>query len=329
MKKHRTACHSPLAPRLKNEQGIALLLVLLILSLLVALILEFDAEARREYREAAVFRNSLAAGTLARSGVQAARAVLRQDARADARIQRPYDGPTEVWAMPVAGYQLGDGTVSAVIEDEKAKFNLNDLVAQPDAKSREVRISRLKRLFELLRLDPRLVDGIADWTDADDAPEPNGAETAYYQALTPPYRAANGPFNTLAELRLVKGFSGELVATLSRYLTVYPQKADGLINLNTADPVVIQALDPRITPSLAQAVVQARPLKSVQDLDRVSGLENIGKELRMTSTYTVRSDHFSTLVTARVGDVGRSVRAVIQRSNGTGETSLLLLRFEE
>jgi general secretion pathway protein K len=62
-----------------DERGIALLLALLVLTLLVAIILDFDAEARREFRDAAVFRDGLKATTLARAGIQAARAVLRQD----------------------------------------------------------------------------------------------------------------------------------------------------------------------------------------------------------------------------------------------------------
>ena len=46
---------------------------LYVLALLVALILEFDAEARREYRDAAAFRDQFKARTLTRAAVQAAR----------------------------------------------------------------------------------------------------------------------------------------------------------------------------------------------------------------------------------------------------------------
>ena len=53
--------------RKSDERGIALLLTLLVLTLLVALILEFDAEARREYRDAAAFRDNFKATVLARS----------------------------------------------------------------------------------------------------------------------------------------------------------------------------------------------------------------------------------------------------------------------
>ena len=65
--------------RRHDERGVALLLAILVLALLVALILEFDSEARREYREASAFRDNFKATVLTRAGVQAARAVLQMD----------------------------------------------------------------------------------------------------------------------------------------------------------------------------------------------------------------------------------------------------------
>jgi general secretion pathway protein K len=76
----------------------ALLFALLVLSLLVTLILEFDADARRELKEAAAFRDGLKAATLARAGVQAARATLRHDALLDVQSGRSFDALTDVWA---------------------------------------------------------------------------------------------------------------------------------------------------------------------------------------------------------------------------------------
>ena len=46
-------------------------LALLVLALLVALILEFDTEARREYRDAAAFRDNFKATVLTAAAVQA------------------------------------------------------------------------------------------------------------------------------------------------------------------------------------------------------------------------------------------------------------------
>ena len=76
--------------RRSDERGIALLLTLLVLTLLVALILEFDAEARREYRDAAAFRDNFKATVLARAAVQAARGTLQQDLAKDRKAGQFY-----------------------------------------------------------------------------------------------------------------------------------------------------------------------------------------------------------------------------------------------
>ena len=134
----------------KDERGVALLLALLVLALLVALILEFDAEARREYREAAAFRDNFKASMLTRAAVQAARAVLQQDFMRDRQTGAFFDGPTDLWAMPIKNFAIGDGLLSAQIEDERGKLNLNDLVGnRGDELQRKTKIFRVKRLFEL------------------------------------------------------------------------------------------------------------------------------------------------------------------------------------
>ncbi len=158
--------------RRSDERGIALLLTLLVLTLLVALILEFDAESRREYRDAATFRDNFKATVLARAAVQAARGVLQQDFLKDKQTGQFFDAPTDVWALPIANYAIGDGLLTAQIEDERGKLNLNDLAAGGDVNARKPRVQRVKRLFELLQINPDLVDAIVDWVDQDEVPEP-------------------------------------------------------------------------------------------------------------------------------------------------------------
>ena len=314
--------------KVNNERGFALILALLVLALLTALILEFDAEARRELQEAAAFRDSHKARTLGLSGVQAARSILQRDARQDVQNGRSFDALTESWATPISEYRLGDGVLSASIGDERGKLNLNDLANQPDARIRAAIMARLKRLFELIRLDSRLVEAIADWVDPDDITEPNGAESAYYKSLRPPYEAANGPLSTFSELHLVRGFTDEVVRRLARYVTVYPTKGDGWINLNTADPIVIQALDPRITPAMALQVMQGRPFRTIQDLDRVANMGPIAKELRLLGAYRVWSDHFSVRISTTVNDVTKSAKAIVRRPGTTGKSTLIYFRLD-
>lgn len=313
--------------RRSDERGIALLLTLLVLTLLVALILEFDAEARREYRDAAAFRDNFKATVLARAAVQAARGILQQDFLKDKQTGQFFDAPTDLWAFPITNYAIGDGLLSAQIEDERGKLNLNDLAATTDPSAKKIMVLRIKRLFELVQVNPDLVDVIVDWVDQDEVQEAAGAESSYYQMLHPSYRAANAPLQTLLELRLLKGITPDIVETLSKVVTVYPQGGQSWVNLNTADPLVLQALDPRITQSVAGDIVQGRPFKTIQELDRVSSFEAIGKELRLQNLYDVKSDLFLARMHVGVNEVTRNVTAVLQRNPNTGTGAMLYYRI--
>jgi len=309
-----------------DERGVALLLALLVLALLVALILEFDAEARREYRDAAAFRDNFKATILTRAAVQAARAVLQQDLLKDKQSGKFYDATTDLWAFPIQKYAIGDGLLTAQIEDERSKLNLNDLAATGDPTARKVKILRVKRLFEFLQINPDLVDAIVDWVDSDDVPEPAGAETLYYQSLRPAYRTANTPLQTVREIRLIKGITPEIVEKLLRYVTVYPQEGESRVNINTADILVLQALDPRITQAMAGEIVQGRPFITIQDLDRVGSFAEIGKELRLLNVYDVKSNYFSARMSLTVNETTKSGALVLQRDEGTGNSNVIYFR---
>jgi general secretion pathway protein K len=310
-----------------DERGVALLLALLVLTLLVAIILDFDAEARREFRDAAVFRDGLKATTIARAGIQAARAVLRQDSLLESRTKLHYDGPGDLWMMPLTNFPLGDGIINAVIEDERSKLNLNLLGGLNDPVAKRSTVLRFKRLFELIQVDPRVVDAIVDWIDADEAPEADGGESSYYQTLRPPYRAANEPLQSLEELRLVKGVTQDMIDKMVKYVTVFPSQADGRINLNTAHLLVLQALDLRISSAIAGEIIQGRPYKTMQDLDRISSFEPIAKELRLTQAYDIKSQFFSIRGTVRVNEAVKSVLGVVKRDETKGDTTLLFVQI--
>lgn len=304
-----------------DERGIALLL-----TLLVALILEFDVEARREYRDAAAFRDNFKATVLARAAVQAARGVLQQDFIKDKQTGQFFDAPTDIWAFPISNYAIGDGALSAQIEDERGKLNLNDLAAGGDPIAKKTKVLRFKRLFELVQVNPDLVDAIVDWVDQDEVPEASGAEGPYYQTLRPSYRAANAPLQTFLELRLIKGMTPDLIEKLSKVVTVYPQEGESRVNVNTASLLVLQALDPRITQGVASDIIQARPFKTIQDLDRVSSFEAVGKELRLQNLYDIKSDLFLARLIVSVNEVTRNGTVVLRRDASTGTSSVLYYR---
>ncbi len=104
---------------------------------------------------------------------------------------------------PVTSF--GGGTYSLWIDNESGKINLNG--AGPNL---------LRLLFGMFGLSDGeldiIVDSILDWRDTDHLHRLNGAENDYYKALPEPYACKNGPFDSVDELRFVRGVSGEMVS---------------------------------------------------------------------------------------------------------------------
>lgn len=74
--------------------------------------------------------------------------------------------------------------------DEASKLNLNT--------------ATYDMLAMLPRMTPQLAAAIIDWRDSDDDVTDGGAESDTYGMLQPPYRAKNGRFESIEELRLVQ-----------------------------------------------------------------------------------------------------------------------------
>jgi general secretion pathway protein K len=75
---------------------------------------------------------------------------------------------------------------------------------------------------------------------------------------------------------------------------------------------------------MATDIIQARPFKTLVDLDRVSSFEEIGKQLR--NQYDVKSDIFSARMTVSVNEVTRNAIVVLQRDPSTGISTVQYYR---
>lgn len=305
-----------------GQRGLALVLTLLILVLLMTAVLEFDRSTRTAMRAAGNFRDGMKAFHLATSGIAAAQAVLKDDGTRTPTV----DSLAELWATPYPPYPVGDGTVALAIQDEGGKINLNALVSNNNGKipQDDYVNQQLRALFTLKGLDPDVVGAIADWLDWDDIPQPRGAETSFYRGLDRPYDCKNASIETLAELHLVKGVTDEVYRAISPYLTVYPIKPSGpyKINVNTADPIVLQSLQIReistapfhsaLSAEDVDRIMAARPFK---DLGDVKTRSSIGDAVwsPLKDQLDVKSSFFSIYSEGVVNGVKKSVIAVAER----------------
>jgi general secretion pathway protein K len=301
-----------------RERGIALLIVLLAITLLTIVVIEFTDYTQVETHLALSARNALQATYLARSGVNIAELVLIADSTYDTARSRTIDTLDDVWAGPHPPWPIGDGTVAFQVQDEARFLNLNDMFSK-DGVLRPERYQVFQRLFATLAVNERILAAIVDWVDADHNPylTPLGAESTFYLAQTPPILIRDAPFLTLRELLLVREVTPTIFDRLVKYVTVLPPMDALKVNINTADPPVLAALSEgmRANPGVVKRLDEIRRtepfVNATAELKGVPGLaealENSGASLVTNSTY------FRIEAIAQMNDVHRGVVEVVKR----------------
>jgi len=297
--------------RLENEKGIALLVTLLILVLVVALAYEVFRIGAQSAQTGAYGRDSIRCVLLAEAGTGAARIALRVDAR-----DNQYDTLDEIWSRSALPITLGDGEVRVTIEDEERKIDLNRLMLPNGIAPDERRLAVFQRLLDTLGIDRGVADAVVDWLDTDENPRAGGAESSYYLGLPNPYRAKNDLFDTIGELRLVRGVTSEVFEKLRPFVTV---SSSGMVNINTAPKEVLMSLSAgtdlagggAIDAKTADEIIQYRkdnPFTDTSQLGNVSPfLRDLYARTLIRNIVDVRSMYFHVRSS---GDVGGTVRTI-------------------
>ena len=294
-------------PPLARREGVALLLTVLIVSLLTITVSTQFHQAWIQSSLAAAYRDETKALYAARSGQEAARLILAEDANAAI----PSDALNEEWAQTGIPLPI-DGTFAFIsIADEAGKVNLNEMVTgRGYANDRQVEL--FTRLLARLDLDPGLAGPLLDWLDENAEPSPGGAEDGYYRSLEPPYAAKNARLDSVDELALVRGFTPEVIAALRPYVTVW---GGDRINVNTAAAPTLLALSERMTEAMVEAILKTRaerPFASREQIRAIPGMEELYGELALL--IDTRSDTFSVATTAAFDETSSSIFAVYRRS---------------
>lgn len=334
--------------RKNKDRGFVLIAVLLIISVLVTIIVEFNYESRMKLHLSDNFNNASKALNYAEAGISIAMASLKQNENilSDERFVPLFSGEVQV---PVES-----GYCTILVNDESGKINVNAFKTSEDEIVRH-RVDQILKLIDLLNyqfqeqspVSYSLIPAIIDWVDYDDEVtflpfikrENEGAENNYYMDLIDPYKCKNAPFETLNELLLVKGmttaiFHGltgdktqniEPVDGIQQYLTIY---GDGKININEASPMVILSLSEKMSSPLAQSIVEQRKIKrfvSVGQLQNVHGMTpHVYQSIRELITVKPRDRYYNVTVTGVAGQFIRKVQIVLRSDSSTARIETIL-----
>ncbi len=312
-----------------NQKGIALIMVLWVITILSMVVLEFSFAMRSEVQITRNFQEELQLYAMAEGGVERAIAELvyktdpkTQDLRKNQLPEKVVNPEKGEWMTDGRSYLLpfSRGECDVRVMGEGGKININQASEK-----------LLRTIIGNLGLDGEqrdtVVDSILDWRDPDDLHRANGAENDYYQALPQPYNSKNGNLDSVEELLLIRGVTPDLFygkksskdamgsVGLKDIFTIY--STGETIDINSATlPVLRFVLG--IPLEISKLTIKAREEKgfeSQQDLlQRVPELSSyydaIGRQMQYRNTIP----YFTVEAKARSKEGGsvRGLRAIIK-----------------
>lgn len=284
-----------------KQGGIALVLVLWILTLMTIMAASYSLSTHREAGILSYAHERAKGVALADGGVSYA--MLRLSAP-DMKKRWKADGTPYVWEMEGA-------QVAIRIMDEAGKVDIN---ASQEPTLRTI----LNYVVHNDEEASQLADAILDWRDADDLKRLHGAEKAEYEAAgkLPPQ---NRNFLVLEELKSVLGMTPERFHLLEPWLTLYTGQ-DGL-NPTKASPEILLPLLQGDQSAVAN-ILQQRALEGVPPppIPPVAGLRfHTTGDLAYTVESIARYPEWET---------GVGVRAIIKRGRGPDGAPFTFLQWK-
>jgi general secretion pathway protein K len=313
--------------KLSNQNGMALLLVLIIVALLSALVIEFSFSTLVDLRTTETFRDRTKALYLARGGIEVARTILQED-------KNDFDHVSEFWGSPLTNIPAGDGDVSITISDMTGRLNINfvaDNRGNPlPGYHRFVALCEDILLLDRLQAQ-ELADSLVYWFNADKTR--TTPDDTYYANLHPPYKRRGAKLTIVDELKLVKGFDSQRFEKLKPYIRV---DGDEQINLNTASAAVLYAWQFSAAEDNIEVIFDQKDIVALVDYRRqavytklsdLSLAEGIGERWSsawLSNSVGVKGSIYQVFSQGRVNQGTRYAKAIIDKQGN----KLLSLKVE-
>jgi len=281
-----------------KQRGIALVMVLWTLALLTILATGYSRMMRTETMLTANLVHSSQAAALAEAGINAAIAELLK--------------PSQEQAWKTDGtryeYELNNNLIAIQIRAESGKIDLN-----------KARTELLYGLLESVNVTKDdllpLLQAILDWRDKDHQVRNHGAEDADYRNAGISHGAKDGPFNSLDELLLVKGFTPALYRKIRPALTIYSHNTG--IYPQSAPREALLAI-PFMTITTVDSYLEQR--EASNEADQLIPLPGVDAKY----IAKARGKIFSITSEAKINHTRAQLNAVIiLRSNGQRPYSIL------
>lgn len=284
---------------MRYKKGYVLIIVLLILAITTTAVIHFAGMVHGYVNTANNFSESERMSLLLKSAY-----LIAAEKAVDLLSQLNLSTQREISLEE----KIEDTTVGLHLEDNNSKFNLN-LIGSNNPVLSEARRNIFSRLLRELKINEDYAGRLADYIDADKNPIVPGGED----------RAKNYPLYSLSELSYI--FPEDIVNTIMPYSTVF---GDGKININTADLLLLKALHPDISETLAKRIMEVRegkPFQNTVDVTKVPGMETIG--VAISDVIKFKSNSFSIAIKAERNELVQTAEAGFDISDISGGRAVL------
>lgn len=319
---------------MKQQRGMALLVVLLLLAVMVtmasSMTQRFRMEWQRTYNQQLQLQNYW---YLLGSEMLVAK-VLGQDLK---------DNPektslAQYWANEGQLFPVETAILQGVVRDSQACFNLNALSSTSTGADEETtsasalyRANVFRQLLISLNVDDyraqQITAALQDWLDTNTIARSLGAEDSEYEALLHPYLPANGLMLDVSELRAVRGVDAALYRRLLPYVCVIPEKTLQ-INVNTLRTIQAPLLAALFLNNLsvddARNILEQRPREgwnSVAEFLELGALSNTAAAGdQVQSALTIKSFYFLATLQAETDRYQTRIVSLFKRQSNNQVT---------
>ncbi|MBB6054577.1 type II secretion system minor pseudopilin GspK [Tolumonas osonensis] len=242
----------------------------------------------------------------------------------------------QYWATEGQIFPVESSTLQGVVRDQQACFNLNALSNNiTDETAITASATYRATVFQDLLINlgaeeyraQQITAAVQDWLDTNTIVRSLGAEDSEYEAQTPPYLPANGRMLDVSELRAVRGMDATLYRRLLPQVCVIPETTLQ-INPNTLRPIHAPLLAAMFLNDLsiddAHSILEQRPpegwdsVASFLELNALSNTTSAGDQVQ--SALTIKSFYFLATLQADTDNYQSRLISLFQRQSNNQVT---------
>ncbi|MFQ3324848.1 MAG: general secretion pathway protein K [Pseudomonadales bacterium] len=300
----------------KNQQGVALITVLLVLVVAMFWARQLFLLGQDTTHHTKQWLNLIQSQTLSIGAENYAQQLLTSDWKKDQEANIFSDSEHDLWSNVMLPESLLSENIVITITDLQGRFNLNDLL-HANGEINDDAVNVFRSLLIGLYLSPSYASDLAyqlrnTYFENSYNSEKSGAvgKTFFYDSYELP-RFINIPWKELSQL--------------APFITALPPKQP--ININTAPPEILMAIFPRLSQNVVERIVAARQQKPIDDNKQITELIDVDSMENALYPLALKTQYFEVTVIHNKNDIVSKYRAIYHRDFTTGQLSRLYRLF--